>query len=68
MSDPQTTMFQRSLPHLIAMCDGKEHCFFDHELAAYMSRNKWIYQTSGGSRITDLGRDAIVNPDENNIP
>lgn len=49
----------RQMRHLIEMCDGKRHCFLDHELAAEMRDLGWIERDCGDWRITEKGRNAL---------
>lgn len=58
----EPTQWQRELPHLIAMCDGKRHGFFDHEMAAALKQRGLIHPVSGGYfQITEQGRMAVVH-------
>jgi hypothetical protein len=43
---------------LIAMCDGKRYCLFDHALAAKMRQTGLIWKVPGTGDyiITDTGR------------
>ena len=52
--------FERMLPHLVAMCDGKRHTFFDHELAVAMRTAGYIAYDAGDWVITDQGRQCAV--------
>lgn len=58
--DHYPALWRRAWPHLIAMCDGKRHCFFNHELAAALRRDGLIQSVGGGDwTITAAGRKAV---------
>ena len=58
---PAPTFQDRVMPHLIAMCDGKGHTFFDHDLAKAMKSLGLICRGSGGGWvISHAGRRAVV--------
>lgn len=60
-TDP-ITAWQRERVHLIAMCDGKRHGFFDHSMANALRQRGLIQMVSGGYyTITDAGKKAVIN-------
>lgn len=46
----------RHRAHLVDMCDGKPHTFFEHEMAAEMASKGWITPARGSWVITQAGR------------
>jgi hypothetical protein len=51
---------RREMSHLIAMCDGKRHCFFDHELAKRLREAGWIWKNGSDWMITEEGRSTVA--------